>query len=46
MAISALGISDLKEFARREGLDQVELETALHRYSKLYLQHPKRSDLL
>jgi endonuclease III len=46
VAMSALGIGDLKEFTRREGLDLVELETALHRYSKLYLRHPKRSDLL
>lgn len=46
MAMSALGIGDLKEFARREGLDRVELETALHRYSQLYLRHPKRSNQL
>jgi len=44
VAMADLGISDLKEFARREGLDLVELETALHRYSKLYPRHPKRSD--
>ena len=46
VAMSALGISDLKEFTRREGLNLVELETALHKYSKLYLRHPKRLDSL
>ena len=45
-AMSALGISDLKEFARGEGLNLVELETALHKYSRLYLRHPKRLDSL
>jgi endonuclease III len=38
MAMSDLGIGDLKEFAKREGLDLVELETALHRYSRLFIK--------
>ncbi len=37
-AMSALGIGDLGEFARGQGLDRVELETALHRYSRLSRQ--------
>jgi len=42
MAMSALGISDLKEFARREGLGLIELETALHRYFRLFIKTKAR----
>jgi len=38
MAMSVLGISDLKEFATKEGLNLVELETALHRYFQLFIK--------
>lgn len=37
-AMSCLGISDLKEFSRKEGLDLAELDTALHRYHRMYLR--------
>lgn len=43
MTMSALGISDLKEFAKREGLDLVELETALHRYFRLFIKTKVRT---
>jgi endonuclease III len=33
-AMSQLGISDLKELSEKEGLNLVELDTALHRYCK------------
>jgi endonuclease III len=45
VAMSALGISDLKEFAKREGLDLVELETALHRYSRLLIKSEARTKI-
>jgi endonuclease III len=40
-SMANLGIGDLKEFARKKGLNLIELETALHRYFQLYLRHPK-----
>lgn len=40
-AMENLGIANLKEFARRKGLNLIELETALHRYFQLYLRNPK-----
>ena len=45
MAMSALGISDLKEFAKRGGLDLVGLETALHRYFRLFIKSEARTKI-
>lgn len=42
VALRRLGITDLKQYARRRRIDPVRLETALVRYSKLFLKKGKR----
>ena len=46
MAMKSLGIKDLKECARRKGIDLVRLETALLRYSKDFLKKGKTMAML
>jgi len=41
VALKRLGITDLKQYARRRRIDPVRLETALVRYSKLFLKKRK-----
>lgn len=42
VALKRLGITDLKQYARKRRIDPVRLETALVRYSKLFLKKGKR----
>jgi len=42
VALKRLGITDLKQYARKRRIDPVRLETALVRYSKLFLKKRKR----
>jgi len=46
MAMRSLGIKDLKQYARRKGIDLVRLETALLRYSKDFLKKGKTMAML
>jgi hypothetical protein len=46
MAMKSLGIKDLKQCARRKGVDLVRLETALLRYSKDFLKKRKTMKIL
>ena len=41
-ALKRLGITDLKQYARKRRIDPIRLETALVRYSKLFLKKRKR----
>jgi hypothetical protein len=41
-AARALGIGDVKEYARENGIDLVRLETALHRYSRILRRRERR----